>query len=268
MKQKLLALAVASALVMGASTATLAAMTSKPFGNASVAAGGKPGHAALLVSDDSNAKPYAGLNLTSTKVTTLSDLTSLAADYQLVAGDCGGGSPRFEIGLPGDRTISVYIGPAPNFTGCASGWQSTGNLLTGTVDTTQIGGTFYDTWQHALTLAGSTAVSSLAVVVDGSWKQPGGVQSVLVDNVQVNGDALDFEPAAAVAGTTMVVPLVAQTGSYATEITVRNPYSEMALPVSVSYIGATVDVGRRTASVQAADREASRRGAVLGGGAV
>ena len=237
MKHKLIALAVVSALAMGASTATLAATTYKPFGNASVATGGKPGHAAQLVSDASNAKPYAGLNLTSTTVTTLADLTSLGTDYQVVAGDCAGGSPRFEIGLPGDTSIFVYVGPAPSFTGCAAGWQSTGNLLAGTVDTSQIGGTFYDTWPNALALAGSMAVSSIAVVVDGSWKQPDGVQTVLVDNVQVNGDVVGFEPAPA-PSVTMIIPLVAQTGSYASEITVHNPYNDGALPIAVVYTGA------------------------------
>jgi hypothetical protein len=243
MKQKLLALAVVSALAMGSSTAALAGTTYKPFGNGSVATGGRPGHAALLVSDASNAKPYAGLNLTSTTVTTLAELTSLATDYQLVVGDCGGGSPRFEIGLPGDKYISVYVGPAPSFIGCAAGWQSTGNLLTATdlrVDTTQIGGTFYDTWAHALTLAGSSAVSSIALVVDSSWSSqaaPAGVQTVLVDNVQVNGDVVGFEPAPAT-GVTMIVPLAAKTGSYASEITVHNPFPDDPLPVAVFYTGA------------------------------
>jgi hypothetical protein len=240
MKKKLLALAVVSALAMGSSTATLAATTYKPFGNASVATGGKPGHAALLVSDASNAKPYAGVNLTSTTVATLADLTSLAMDYQMVAGDCGGGSPRFEIGLPNDKSVFVYVGPAPNFTGCAAGWQSTGNLLIGTVDTTQIGGKPYDTWQNALALAGSMAVSSIALVVDSSWSSqaaPAGVQTVLVDNVQVNGDVVAFEPAPA-PGVTMIVPLAAQTGSYTSEITVHNPYSDDALPLAVFYTGA------------------------------
>ncbi len=172
MKQKLLALSIFSALAMGASTATLAATSYTPFADASIGSGGNPGHAAQLLSDGSNSKPWAGVHLASTTVTTLSSLTFLGTDYRLVASDCGGGSPRFEIGLPGGN-IFVYIGPAPNFTGCAAGWQTTGNLLTSAdlrVDTSQlVPGTQYNTWANALALAGSSPVSSIDLVVDGSW---------------------------------------------------------------------------------------------------
>lgn len=238
MKEKLLALTVVSALAMG-STATLAATSYAPFDNASIGSGGNPGRAALLVSDGSNATSWGGVNLASTTVTTLSDLTFLGTDYRVVASDCGGGSPRFSIRVPAGN-IFVYIGPPPSFTGCAPGWQSTGNLLSGTltVDTSQIGGTFYDTWANALTLAGSSAVSSINLVVDGSWSQPAGAQIVLVDNVQVNGDTVTFEP-----DTTMVIPVVAQTTSYTSEITVRNPFSDMTLPISVFYTGGTTYTG-------------------------
>jgi hypothetical protein len=168
MKGKLLALTVVSALAMG-SMATLAATSYAPFDNASIGSGGNPGRAALLVSDGSNATSWGGVSLASTTVTTLSDLTFLGTDYRVVASDCGGGSPRFSIRVPAGN-IFVYIGPPPSFTGCAPGWQSTGNLLSGTltVDTSQIGGTFYDTWANALTLAGSSAVSSINLVVDGT----------------------------------------------------------------------------------------------------
>jgi hypothetical protein len=60
----------------------------------------------------------------------------------------GGGSPRFGITLAGiSGTIFVYIGPPPNYTGCAAGWTNSGELLTAAslVNRSQLpGGAFYD----------------------------------------------------------------------------------------------------------------------------
>ena len=128
--------------------------------------GGNPLNAAQIVSDGGNATPYGGVSLVPTTVTTVSTLTFLATDYQMTAGDCGAGSPRFAIGLSSGKNIFVYVGPAPNYTACAPGWQSTGNLLVGSVDTSQIGGTFYDTWANALVLAGGSTVDYIDLVVD------------------------------------------------------------------------------------------------------
>jgi hypothetical protein len=49
------------------------------------------------------------------------------------------------------------------------------------------------------------------------------------------------------AGSTMVIPLVARTTSYTSKITVRNPFSDMTLPISVSYTGSSITsaAGRR-----------------------
>ena len=72
---------------------------------------------------------------------------------------------------------------------CAAG--PTGNLLADgiqRVDTSQIpGGTFYDTWAHALQIAGNAAVTGIDFVVDGGWLFPNG-QTVLVNSVTVNND--------------------------------------------------------------------------------
>jgi len=50
------------------------------------------------------------------------------------------------------------------------------------------------------------------------------------------------------AGSIMIIPVVAQTVSYTSEITVRNPYNNLVLPISVFYTGAitTSAAGRRT----------------------
>lgn len=128
--------------------------------------------------------------------TTVADIQNLATDYMITAGDCGGGSPRFSIETPSGNAF-VYIGPPPGYTGCAPGWNSTGNLASGSsfVDTSQLGGTFYDTWLSARASFGSLPVTGISLVVDAGWKF--GTQTVVFDNVQINGTTYTFESAQA-----------------------------------------------------------------------
>jgi hypothetical protein len=193
---KISGLLAASALAVAAVIPAAAALSYTLYCDAStVSPGNASATAAQLTSD---ATPgWGGVHLTSTGVSQVSDITFLGTDYNMTTGDCGGGSPRFEIDTPSGN-IFVYIGPAPNFTACGSGWQTTGNLLASPdlrVDTSQVGGTFYDTWANAVALAGTYAVSDLVVVVDGGWSQAGGVQTALIDNVTVNQDVVTFEAA-------------------------------------------------------------------------
>jgi hypothetical protein len=91
-----------------------------------------------------------------------------------------------------DGNVFVYLGPYPNFTGCFFGWQNTGNLISSTdlrYDTSQVGGTFYDTHAGAVALVGSKDVLGVQLVVDSGWMFPRG-QAVLVDNVTVNNHKL------------------------------------------------------------------------------
>jgi hypothetical protein len=106
---------------------------------------------ATLVSDNS-AHPYSYVNFSDLNGQPVSNLTSLSADLASATG-WGGGAPRFSVevsnGTPDTRNIQVYLGTAPNFTDGTTG--PTGNLLASPdlrVDTSQIGGTFYDTWQN------------------------------------------------------------------------------------------------------------------------
>jgi hypothetical protein len=138
-----------------------------------------------------------------------SDINQLSTDYNVQASDCGGGSPRFSITIANTGgtvcnsplapscNIFVYIGPSPSFTGCANGWQSTGNMIDDPdlrFDTSQLaGGTFYDSYANALTLAGDSPVLSISLVVDGGWFPPATSpgQDILVDNVTVNNFQLN-----------------------------------------------------------------------------
>jgi hypothetical protein len=127
---------------------------------------------------------------------TFAQLTLLSADFNVTDDDCGGGSPRFQVGLDtdadGDRdgNIFVALGPTPNFTGCGAGWQSTGNLIGnndhGRYDASQVGGSAFGTYEAALAAAGDARVVGIQLVVDASWFFADGEQTVLVDNVQVN----------------------------------------------------------------------------------
>lgn len=179
----------------------LAVPTATPFGGATVEDG-----ILRLVSntgDASATNDSSGATFTDVGVTTFASLTALSTEFNVTDDDCGGGSPRFQIGVQtpsGTKNIHVYLGPTPSFTGCtANAWLASGNLIGAAdlrFDTTQLpGGTFYDSYAHALTLAGSFAVTSLRIVVDSGWFFPDKEQTVLIRNLRVNA-ALFFQPQA------------------------------------------------------------------------
>jgi len=158
------------------------------FGSASFTATG-----AQLTSDTAVTPGYAGIDFPAFAGMTLSSLTSLGADYQMMTGDCFGGAPRYTISLSSGHHIFVYFGDAPNYQ-CGTSPRSQSNLLSPNVDTSQIpGGTFYDTWDHALSLAGSETVTDLAIAVDGGWGS-GGTQVVDISSASINGTTYNFVP--------------------------------------------------------------------------
>ncbi len=181
------------ALVFG--FASIANASTTLFGDASIVDGGNPG-SMVQVTSGSTAPGYGGVSFSLLAGTVVSDLATLGIDYKVLAGDCGGGSPRFSV-RTSVGNIFIYLGPTPNFNSCPSGWQSTGNLLSDVdlrVDATQVGGTFYDTWAHAKILVGSEEVIRLSLVVDASWAMLGGIQSFGFDNADINGTLYDFTP--------------------------------------------------------------------------
>jgi hypothetical protein len=104
---------------------------------------------------------------------TFAGITNLQATYDFATGNCHGGSLRFEIGLTSGKSIFVYYGAGPNFTDCTGANNQSGvNMTTLTDarwDTSQVGGTFYDTHTNALTLVGSQQVSYAEIVLDSGW---------------------------------------------------------------------------------------------------
>jgi hypothetical protein len=147
----------------------------------------------------SDADPgFGGLDFEIPAGTTLADLDTLATDYNATA--CGGGSPRFQINVideNGDtQKIFVYLGEHPNYDCVPNTWLSSGDLLeTGQfVDATQLGGAFYEPYDSAIANYGGLEVTGIQLVTDGSWLF--GTQTVLADNVDIDGTVYDFEPTA------------------------------------------------------------------------
>ena len=143
-----------------------------------------------ITSSTSGTAGYGGVGFQLSNPIDLGQITELSTDYTFASGDsCCGGSPRFGLStsLGPNNNVFVYIGPTPNFTGCPSATpQSTGNFIGSTElrwDTSQIGGTFYDTYANAVALlsAQGAQITDIFLVVDGSWCAGDGSQSVTVD---------------------------------------------------------------------------------------
>ena len=168
------------------------------FGNTQVGDGAKKNDASVvLISDNAASEPYAGIAYlppTGKKGTSIKDITTLSVTYKILEGGFGGGSLRFSIGIDNDLdgttdgNIFVYAGTAPNFDDEPGDWEDSGNLLETEelrVDTTQIGGTFYDTWDHALELTEGAAVTGVVAVVDAGYAFDDGVQAIAVSDIQI-----------------------------------------------------------------------------------
>ena len=159
-----------------------------------------PGHnsnRAVSLTSSGSTGTYSGVDIAVPKGLKFSELTNLATDFMITAGDCGGGSPRFQVNV-GGQNVFVYLGSAPNFINCDKNtWLSTGNLIASTdlrFDTSKVGGKFYDDHAGALALVGGQVVTGIQLVVDSGWMfGPSGTQTVVVDNVVVNGVTATFE---------------------------------------------------------------------------
>lgn len=190
--KKTLALSVV-ALGMMLATATVASaagISASLFGGA--VAGTSDVSLTSDLTDVTTANDFSGIKLAVPAGTTFASLSTLSAEFDLTAGGCGGGSPRFSIQLSTGKNVFVYFGPSPNFTSCTlNTWQSTGNLIgnndTGRYDTGQVtGGSTSSTYAAALALVGSTTVTEIDLVVDSGWFFTPKVETALVRNVMVN----------------------------------------------------------------------------------
>jgi hypothetical protein len=171
-------IALATGALVAGSTARAANGTFSLSGNATATASG--------VQLTSNATPpgYGAVVYTPPAGLTVAGLTNLSTDYKFTAGDCGLGAPRFSIETPSGN-IFMYIGPAPNFNGCGTAQQSTGNVLASAdlrCDSTQLGGPFYGSCSALASQYSSLPVLRVDLVDDN------GSSTVVVNNVRVNND--------------------------------------------------------------------------------
>jgi hypothetical protein len=169
------------------------------FGSASyVSPGNNSNRAVKLVANaDANPPVSSGINFGVPDNLLIANLNELSTDYNFASGSsCGNKSPRFEIQLSGEpgKSISVYIGPPPNYTGCTSGsWQNTGNLLQSAslVDDSQLGGTAADAWSSVQSKFSGQTVTSIKLISDNG--PTNGSQTVLIDNTNVAGKIYNYE---------------------------------------------------------------------------
>lgn len=199
----LLASLVLASLALVQSSASVAASGYTLFGDAMLVPGGNPGMAAQLRSD---ATPgWGGVDFDVSAGLTFAQLTQLATDYNITDDQCGAGSPRFQINVTtasGTKNIFVYLGPSPTFTGCAPGWQISGNLIGNNEpcrwDTAQLAaGTQCTTHTAAVAAFGSLTITGIQLVVDSGWNAVASVgdgeQTNLVDNVKINNNTYTFD---------------------------------------------------------------------------
>jgi hypothetical protein len=210
-KLGVLVLCAAGALALGAGSA--AAADFGKFGGAVRVSPVTRSNVTDLVSNTGNASSsddFSGISRP--QDVTFGGLTQLQTDYNVQAGNCGGGSPRFSLALDrdGDGTVDghifVYLGDAPSFScdRAVGHWVSTGNLIGSPdlrFDTSQLpGGTFYDSYAHTNAAYGSAKVTDISLVADGGWAV-GGNQDVWVDDPVANGRELNTRFGAATRAT-------------------------------------------------------------------
>ena len=200
-KRAVIVLVVSGLMLLGAATATAQAIGMSLSGGA--AAEQSDVRLTSDLTDTNKANDASAITFMMPAGVTFADLKTLSTEFNPVAGSpasgattpvgCGGGSPRFSITLASGKNVFVYLGPAPNFNSCTlNSWQSSGNLIgnndIGRYDTSQVqSGTQSNTYTGALPLVGSQQVTSISLVVDAGWAFTPEVQTVLVRNIDING---------------------------------------------------------------------------------
>lgn len=147
----------------------------------------------LVGAADPNNDPdndYSNVVWTPPSTMKVSQLTSLVANYSWLQGNVHFGSLRWSINTPAGN-VHVYYGPYPNFgnDGMYGGPGSGDNLLNQTdlrFDTSQVGGTFYDTREGMLALVGDNQVNWVGLILDS------GDQRLNLSSASVNGDQFNF----------------------------------------------------------------------------
>jgi len=156
-------------------------------------------------SDGNPDNDYSFLSFTPTVTLTFSELTELKANYSDFEGNCHGGSLRWSVRVSETQSVFIYYGDYPNFADCTTNSQSGTNMINRPelrYDTTQVGGTFYDSYANAVALVGNIPIIRASLVLDSGW---GGDQVISsVTGMTVNGNT--FVPVSGSGSPTCALP--------------------------------------------------------------
>src|SRR6478609_3371720 len=147
-----------------------------------------------LTSDLNSGDGYAYLDLPVPAGATIAGLTDLGVDFILEADDdCGGGSPRFSVGIDMDNDGAADVYLYVTFDPCvAGGANSTGNLVTsGEAHTFTSTGLGPITWEEVVSNFGTGEITFLGLIVDGGGGQPDGEQTIYVQSITGVASAFD-----------------------------------------------------------------------------
>jgi len=146
--------------------------------------------------DTDNDFSYLSFTPSASSPLTFAQVTDLSANYTFTEGNCHGGSLRWSVRVSPTQSVFIYYGGYPNFTDCiaTANNQSGVNMISlGDLryDTSQVGGTFYDTHAGAVALVGNMPIVRASLLLDSGWGGDQVINPVL--NVTVNGNR--FVPA-------------------------------------------------------------------------
>jgi hypothetical protein len=125
-----------------------------------------------ILNDAPTTNDYSFLSFTPTSQLLFSEISNLTAGYAFTQGNCHGGSLRWSVRVSNTQSVFIYYGDYPNFTDCTTNSQSGANLINLSdlrYDTSQVGGTFYDTYTNAMTLVGGMPIIRASLVLDSGW---------------------------------------------------------------------------------------------------
>jgi hypothetical protein len=157
-----------------------------------------------ISSDATATNDYSFLSFTPTSTILFSEITTLSAAYNFTQGDCHGGSLRWSVRVSPTQSVFIYYGDYPNFTNCTTPTQSGANMINLAdlrYDTSQVGGTFYDSYANALTLVGGMAIVRASLVLDSGWA---GDQVLTLTSATVNSNT--FVPSSGAGSQTCDLP--------------------------------------------------------------
>lgn len=171
-----------------------------------------------IYGDASTDNDFAYMSFTPSPSLLVNQISTLSTDYSFTLGDCHGGSLRWQIRTSATQALFIYYGAYPQFgnggvNGCTPtstlGTYQSGTNMIGLpdlrYDTSQYpGGTFYDSYTHAMALIGGLPVMRTSLVIDSGWQNAdltgtgdgSGNQRLNVSNTTVNDNAYQFVSAA------------------------------------------------------------------------